>query len=672
MEESKIDDIFEDDFEVDFEDGFNDEDSTEDDNIFEDGYSEDGLFDDEYSEEEDTVEDGYSIESDDSYSENEDAYSDKEGYDGEEGVYSENGDRNSNSNTDEMSEEDIDTEIARLSEEIEEIEGATDTYDNDTDKIESNSDINDNDIGSLSEEDIDAEIERLNQEIAEEEEIGVSSSSFSYRDDTNEGVERIEDLDGNSTDTDIDGSDEEYDTEELDSSHEDGVIDELDSSDENSEDADEYGTFISMDVMNNREEYNADDEYKDTGFLDNNGNIVVADIEDNGNKFELRYISLENIIVYERIRLDKNTEPMVQSVKQTGLLYPVVVALTATEGYYALVDGYRRVLACAKSGIKQVPAIINKSINTTELPILEAMYNQKQSYSMKEIVKYIKYMEEEKGIMSATMIEYLMQLNSGDYVKLKDILEDDDDDIVSKLMEGQFTIEQAFKALEKRRKQESKTEKEIKQADKVFSDTEESGVNMVEAAGELGDDSQALTDDEIDNLALNASDLDDEVESEDIEELAQDGEIEGYEANQQDPNNRTILDPKIRKSVLARDENTCQICKVVSGMEYTEVLDVHHIVEVYLGGKDNIENLITACTCCHKLIHLYGRGELYMRPFDEMEEDERNKFKRIIKLGNVIRKGVAAKHMKKEELKKLDKAETIGRTKPGTERQIAG
>jgi hypothetical protein len=54
-----------------------------------------------------------------------------------------------------------------------------------------------------------------------------------------------------------------------------------------------------------------------------------------------------------------------------------------------------------------------------------------------------------------------------------------------------------------------------------------------------------------------------------------------------------------------------------------------------------------------------------------MSADERDKFKRIVKLGNVIRKGMALKGMKKEELKKLDKADTIGRTRPGTS-QVAG
>ena len=101
------------------------------------------------------------------------------------------------------------------------------------------------------------------------------------------------------------------------------------------------------------------------------------------------------------------------------------------------------------------------------------------------------------------------------------------------------------------------------------------------------------------------------------------------------------------------------------------MLDVHHITEVYLGGNDHIDNLITACTVCHKLIHLYGRGELHIRPAEEFTEQEAKKFKRIVKLGNVIRKQMERRGMKVAELKKVDAAETIGRTRPGTG-QVAG
>ena len=55
-----------------------------------------------------------------------------------------------------------------------------------------------------------------------------------------------------------------------------------------------------------------------------------------------------------------------------------------------------------------------------------------------------------------------------------------------------------------------------------------------------------------------------------------------------------------------------------------------------------------------------------------MNEAEARKFKRVIKLGNIIRQGVATKGMKKDQLKKLDQADTIGRRLKGSSDQVAG
>ena len=404
---------------------------------------------------------------------------------------------------------------------------------------------------------------------------------------------------------------------------------------------------------------------RDADFLSPTGEIVVMDPSDSEDNFKLIYVDIENIAIVKRIRESNNVEDLVKSIKSTGLLKPVDVAPTSVDGVYVLLDGYRRILACARAGKRRIPCVVNTKVSVPEIPILEAMYNHSKKYSIKEMVDYIDYLENQKGIMSASMIEYLLQMNSGDYTKLKDILNDNDDDIVSKLIDGIYTIEAAFKKLEQRRKKESAEEKELKKATKVYEDDPESGASTIAESGETSEGAE-LTDEEIKNLAINASELSD-AEDKDLDELIDEGkDVPGFQPHKQDPKYRERLDPAQRKSVLARDDNTCQICKQISGMEFTEVLDVHHIQEVYLGGNDDINNLITACTVCHKLIHLYGRGQLNIRPTEEMTEIEQNRFKKIVTLGNIIRKGMALRGMKLEQLKKLDNADTIGRTKPGT------
>ncbi len=50
---------------------------------------------------------------------------------------------------------------------------------------------------------------------------------------------------------------------------------------------------------------------------------------------------------------------------------------------------------------------------------------------------------------------------------------------------------------------------------------------------------------------------------------------------------------------------------------------------------------------------------------------EQNKYKRIVKLGNIIRKGLQRKGMKLEDAKKDHPIDKIGRQKPGQKNDIA-
>ncbi len=390
--------------------------------------------------------------------------------------------------------------------------------------------------------------------------------------------------------------------------------------------------------------------------------------------FSFELLAIDKIVVPPyRIRQAVAIDRLMLSIKNEGLLNPIVVAPTVTEGVYVVVKGFRRLLACAKVGISTVPCIINNKVMVTELPIVEALYSHSKPYTVTEMLEFIKYLKEQKNIASATYIEHLLNMESGDYSKLMDVVEDDDEDIMTQLIGGQLTIQQAFKKLEQKRKKMSKDERDNVRAQKIYNNASEYGADRVAGSGETSDDvDNSLSPDELKSIVESLENTE-ALDSEDGEALKQAGDsIQGFKPHKQDPNDRERLDPKLRKSVLARDNNTCRICEQISGQEYTEVLDVHHIQEVYLGGSDDINNLITACTCCHKLVHLWGRGELFVRPFKDMDENEARKFKRIIKLGNTIRQGMAAKGMTKKELKEKDNADTIGRRLKGSSDQVAG
>jgi len=378
-------------------------------------------------------------------------------------------------------------------------------------------------------------------------------------------------------------------------------------------------------------------------FIDDSGNIVVMSTNDSSSTFSSEVINYKNIAVPSRIRSGRNVEDLIKSIKSTGLLNPIVVAPLITDGKYVLIDGYRRLLACVSCGITDIPDL-----------------------------------EKEKGITNPVMIEYLLDLDSGEYSKLKDVLLDNDPEIVDKLLLGQMTIVQAFKALEKRRSKESKDEKDIKMASNVYSDTEKSGVNSIEDAGELGDEGSALTNEQIERIGTDLSRIDEEIEDKSLDEMvAESNDTPGFEPHKQKVGEREFIDPVIKKTVFARDNFTCKCC-LEGGESYVDVMDFHHVLPVYLGGEDTPENGITLCVKCHRFVHLWSTGDLHL-PKEKTEAElaelteedlfkykaEQAKFKKIVYIGDKIRKGMAQRGMNREQYKKEHSNNGIGRRKPG-------
>ena len=476
-------------------------------------------------------------------------------------------------------------------------------------------------------------------------------------------------------DTLIKGLESETNTSSDESDESDGIASNDSSNNEGS--ADTGGSILGKDTLMENYEIVS----KDNDFINSDGNIVVMDQSDSEDSFKLIYIDIENIAVVQRIRSGTNVDDLVKSIQSTGLLEPLVVAPTANENTYVLLAGFRRLLACARCGKRKIPCIVNTRVNVPDIPVLEAMYNHSKRYSIKEIVEYIDYLEKEKGIMSASMIEYLLQLNSGDYTKLKDILNDNDDDIVSKLMLGQFTIEQAFKKLEQRRKKESAEEKELKKTEKAYDESEE--LEHIKDSGEEAD-GEALSDEEIQEIAVGASKLNEGLEEASLDEMVKEGnDIAGYEPHQQKVGEREIIDPAIRKAVMSRDNFTCFCCQQ-GGESFVDAMDFHHILPVFLGGKDTTENGVCLCLTCHHLVHTYSTGDLHIPAEKSKEEldklspeelvrykDNQMRFKRIVKLGTVIREAVSRRGMKREKFRNEHPNTAIGRIKPGSKQTLA-
>ena len=57
--------------------------------------------------------------------------------------------------------------------------------------------------------------------------------------------------------------------------------------------------------------------------------------------------------------------------------------------------------------------------------------------------------------------------------------------------------------------------------------------------------------------------------------------------------NLAIAHPALRLTVFARDNYRCQKCGSI------ENLTVHHVVSVYMGGSNDLDNLTTYCRRCN-------------------------------------------------------------------------
>lgn len=73
---------------------------------------------------------------------------------------------------------------------------------------------------------------------------------------------------------------------------------------------------------------------------------------------------------------------------------------------------------------------------------------------------------------------------------------------------------------------------------------------------------------------------------------------------------------ELKEFVIARDENTCQIC---GRQGDRRTLQIHHIVPIQWGGSSSPDNLATLCPACHHRLHAEHRTFRGRRTFEDDE-----------------------------------------------------
>lgn len=343
---------------------------------------------------------------------------------------------------------------------------------------------------------------------------------------------------------------------------------------------------------------------------------------------KLENIAIDDIVTssFKKISREKSLIGLTGVVGEWGVVTPIHVMVLEDGDMYMLFDGLRRTFAALRAGKTEIPAMVwdfsDKAEGKEKANLLGLMINRSQQYKNKELWEQMQVLEEVNGATPG-LIEYLLQMQPGDAMKMKDVMLSDIEysEIREQLMDGLLTIEGAYKKLTNERRKENRLAKE----DALVLE----GGAGVSSLDEVSDEQQ-LTVDAVKDI-LDISNVD--IEDESLESLDRSGEARG-DGHVQDTDNRHPLDPALRQAVLVRDNFTCQCCGE-NGAGALGILAVHHKIEVSQGGPDSEDNLIVLCVNCHLRVHLYSWGKVYVN-LEELSEEEKTKYKKIFKLGNII------------------------------------
>lgn len=350
----------------------------------------------------------------------------------------------------------------------------------------------------------------------------------------------------------------------------------------------------------------------------------------------------------------------------SGVVTPIhVMTLEDSDDEYLLLDGSRRLYSAIKSGITEVNAVIwdfdDKDEGKSLANILSLVLNRSQSFKNEELWKTMRVLETVNNCTPGK-IEYLLQMQSGDAMKLKDIMlaegGDDVAELKEKFINDEISIESAYKKLTTIRKKENRLERD-EERELDF------GQEAAAASGDIdagqGTTSQSSSSDEPKARLSNEEVLEllemgeEDVTDQSIADLKAKGDAlrAGLdEPHVQDVHNRHPVDPDIKRKTFERDGYKCVCCGTGEEL-YLSILVFHHKIPVFCGGPDTVDNGLTLCANCHLMIHNFADGHLH-GDIKSYDDDTQLILKKIMSYGTLIIKAALKMGLKRGDVHKLD------------------
>ena len=194
----------------------------------------------------------------------------------------------------------------------------------------------------------------------------------------------------------------------------------------------------------------------------------------------LKKVDIEDIIVPANRTRKQGLKGLKATVNQFGVLLPPIVMQTENKKKYILINGIRRIYAALKNGFTELDVLVYNFEDSVKakraIPILELILNQTEPYTVEEVWEASKYLSKRMVNCQPDLIEYLLNLRPGEYMKLYDIMLADETemiDVIEQLKDG-INHKSTYKKLDTIRKRISRQEI-LAQNDILYLDGSEAG-----------------------------------------------------------------------------------------------------------------------------------------------------------------------------------------------------
>ncbi|MDR0918832.1 MAG: HNH endonuclease [Oscillospiraceae bacterium] len=384
------------------------------------------------------------------------------------------------------------------------------------------------------------------------------------------------------------------------------------------------------------------------------GNIGIEGQKYTVSEEQIKIAEISNIEAIKRGRED-TLSGLSKLIKEMGVLEPIqVIEVNDDENAvikYILIDGLRRLYGAAKSGLEEIPAKVwrfeDRESGMKAVLSLHMVLNRREKHTWKEQWTRLQALDV-VGTYTSDEIEYLLQMDYGEAMQLKDVMTSEFPEPRETLLSGKKNLAACYKLLQKQRKENERLKAED---EKGFSDVGE------DAKGIVGENvgKRELDDGEVRELLDMADTVKNEpvgeVEEEDFDSL---NKVDEDFVETQQVGDRHPLDKALREAVLSRDERTCACCGYKMVGINSGSIAVHHIIPVHCKGKDTLDNLITLCVRCHIALHICERngGSFMMEKedFEKLPQADQEAMTKALKYAKVAIEADKRRGLSKEQV----------------------